>query len=362
MLDIEFVSLSNQPNLYSDKEIIDMRQETSKILNKAFLEAKNKKCLLCGKECSSFCNSHSIPDFIIRQVAENGKVVTGMNFLPSPLLEDNTGRKKTNVFFEICDECDNTLFNDYENPSKILKPFSQKMLNQIVLKNYLRLYNKRKYDNEVYKIFVDPDYQSQRLDNKLLLSELDMKYYYEKILKLKTLKNKFYVIDEFVLDYRCKFSFQSNLTLVTGFDGEIINNIYRYDKNFKSQELYLCVFPYNDKTKVILFIEDGCKGYRIFYKKYRDLSINDKLCVLNEIILKYSEEFIVSPSCKDYIINSRYTMNAISMTTDVEIESDDYTEITNYDLFKQNSIKKAVELFRIKIDRNLINLFEFKLL
>ena len=37
-------------------------------------KAKQETCALCGKPCSSFCNSHSIPQFALRRIAENGKV------------------------------------------------------------------------------------------------------------------------------------------------------------------------------------------------------------------------------------------------------------------------------------------------
>ena len=38
-------------------------------------ETKPEKCILCGKEQTSFCNSHSVPQMCLRPIADQGKVL-----------------------------------------------------------------------------------------------------------------------------------------------------------------------------------------------------------------------------------------------------------------------------------------------
>lgn len=46
---------------------IEINKEISKIKKEANQYTKGKNCVLCGKPCSSFCNSHTIPRFVIKK-------------------------------------------------------------------------------------------------------------------------------------------------------------------------------------------------------------------------------------------------------------------------------------------------------
>ena len=52
---------------------IGIYKEISKIKKEANKYTKGTNCALCGKSCTSFCNSHTIPRFVIKNIAENGK-------------------------------------------------------------------------------------------------------------------------------------------------------------------------------------------------------------------------------------------------------------------------------------------------
>ncbi len=45
-------------SIWYSKNIKDLKNEKSK-------QAKANRCYLCGNNCSSYCNSHSIPQFIL---------------------------------------------------------------------------------------------------------------------------------------------------------------------------------------------------------------------------------------------------------------------------------------------------------
>lgn len=58
-------------NDLKDKErYITYRKQSSRILNSATQKAKKRYCLYCKNEVSSFCNSHSIPKFILQEIAQ----------------------------------------------------------------------------------------------------------------------------------------------------------------------------------------------------------------------------------------------------------------------------------------------------
>ena len=66
------------------------------------------------------------------------------------------GVKNAGTFQIICENCDNTQFQKYEDPNSYIDPPSDLMLAQIALKNYLHLISKRMIENEVYCILRRP--------------------------------------------------------------------------------------------------------------------------------------------------------------------------------------------------------------
>ena len=44
-------------------DIIEVRKQMNQMLSEARKSAKPTKCILCGNTQTSFCNSHSVPQF-----------------------------------------------------------------------------------------------------------------------------------------------------------------------------------------------------------------------------------------------------------------------------------------------------------
>lgn len=59
-------------NIPEGTDIIEVRKKVNKMLSEARKKAKPPKCILCGKEQSSFCNSHSVPQmcYVRLQIGE----------------------------------------------------------------------------------------------------------------------------------------------------------------------------------------------------------------------------------------------------------------------------------------------------
>ena len=53
-------------NIPEGTDIIEVRKKVNKMLSEARKKAKPPKCILCGKEQSSFCNSHSVPQMCLQ--------------------------------------------------------------------------------------------------------------------------------------------------------------------------------------------------------------------------------------------------------------------------------------------------------
>ena len=51
-------------NIPEGTDIIEVRKKVNKMLSEARKKAKPPKCILCGKEQSSFCNSHSVISYL----------------------------------------------------------------------------------------------------------------------------------------------------------------------------------------------------------------------------------------------------------------------------------------------------------
>ena len=87
---------------------ISISKFTSRINKKARANAKNSTCYLCGKPCSSFCNSHSVPQFALENIAENGKVAETLQG-ELPTSGKDTGINQAGTFHIICHNCEDHL-------------------------------------------------------------------------------------------------------------------------------------------------------------------------------------------------------------------------------------------------------------
>jgi hypothetical protein len=141
--------------------------------------------------------------------------------------------------------------------------------------------------------------------------------------------------------------------LVSGFEGELINDIYNLDIKYNIQGLHIAIFPLSDdKTKILLFMKDGHTRLRPFYKNYRKLSLNDKLCVINYILLLYSEDWVCSPSAIDILSSDEKLKEVIKTVSNSTIQFGDDFEKKQ---FERKVREAALMKFKLKIDGELYN-------
>ena len=306
-----FEQHTNISNIEEHK-LIEARKRKSRFFANVREKAKPERCLLCGKKIDGFCNSHSIPAFCLENIALNGKIYNFNKLVDVPLIDKDNGVKNAGVFHLICDSCDNTVFQEYENPNNY--EFShlptQKMLAQIALKLSLKYLSKRALeivtDDEKPKNDFPELFQSAIGQTTRHLDLIDYAKDFEKAKKAccKNSENEYYLIYYSLLDYVAPIAIQGIVALISDFDGNCVNDIYNHNENYHIKNLYLCVFPLKNKTAIMLFIDNNESRYRKFYKKFNKVSQQEKLAIINYLIFLYSEDVFMSKSIPENLINN----------------------------------------------------------
>ena len=249
---------------------IEFRKQLGKLLNKSRQDAKGEECYYCGKKCSSFCNSHSIPSFFLRNIAIEGDVYSNNKLVNLPLLDDDKGVNKSGTFQLICRECDSKIFSDYENPDNYEDVPSAKMIAQIAMKNYLKSISKRKFEIALYNnMYSSLGLSTEIYNQKQAINNLDLQEYIEEFNRAKRIEkkgweNEYYLFYYQKLDYVVPVAFQSNVALLIDFEGATINDIYNTSPDYHIKAVHICVFPLEKSSVIMMFIDSKDKRYRPF--------------------------------------------------------------------------------------------------
>lgn len=287
------------------------KKKVNQILKEARQAAKRDTCYFCEKSVTSFCNSHSVPRFCLENIATNGEVLTLNTVVDNPLMDTEKGIKKAGTFHLICNDCDSKIFSDYENPDNYINKPTPKMIAQMALKNSLKSISKRLLEIEIFNITATKT-DSARIfsEAKNAANEIDLKEYKDSYKKAKRALEKESATDYYVcyyekLNYVVPIAFQCSVALAVDFNGNIINNIYNPSPEYRIQNIHISILPLKTETVIVMFIEDGDKHYRQFYKQFRKLTLEDKLATLTLIMFMYSEDMYFSKSIEKEVHESK---------------------------------------------------------
>lgn len=301
---------SEKDQEYLSQNKVGIRKIISAILREAKQAAKPKECYCCGKPTSGFCNSHSIPQFCLKNIGMNGEVSTLNALVNNPLLDADKGINNAGTFHLICRDCDSKLFSEYENPDNYNKQPTQNMLAQIAMKNYLKMISKRLLEIELYNSMARKKAECfAYCYTKNKVNKIDLDEYKEGFIKAKTAIEKndaqAYELSYYeILDYVVPIAFQSVITMFFDLNGRIINNKYEESKDVKLQDLHICIFPLKDKSIIIIFKAKKDWKYNLFIKEFKRLPLEDRLSVLVFIMFAYSEEIYYSKKIEKDINDS----------------------------------------------------------
>ncbi len=278
------------------------KKQVNYFLKQARMASKPDKCIVCGKQTTRFCNSHSVPRMILRNIAENGQVMQANGLMGADIIDVEKGVNNSGTFQFICQECDSSLFQTYENPDNIRKKkLSDKLLAEIALKDILLMLSKRNIEREIFRKEsemgrvdgVETMFETQSLDERDYRDEMELYLSID-----NNSSNCFQVVFQTVLPYVTPIAVQTALVLQYDLEGVEINNIYDYSPDVRMQNIHISVFPLEDSTVVIMFYHKRHKNYRRLLHQFNCLSDEKKLCYINYWIFKYTENYFFSPSFK----------------------------------------------------------------
>lgn len=286
-------------NMGLDKEIIELK---NKFLN-SLRKNKFDECLLCGKESNSFCYSHSVPQFVLKNIAEEGKLIQGRAISAPdniPFLDFEKGTANTGLFRCICRECDNSYFKHYETKLSCGNKLDNRALLEISLKNILFAIFKNYNDKGMFEFVKEITNQDimhfsdtrDLVENLALLEKL-------KKAKINNTEIRYNVVFYYKLDYVVPLAYQGRVSLYTDLHGDIVEDLYDFSST--SEDIFgidLGIFPLKTSTIIILFCDCNNRKYDVFSKQFNELDLNQKLEIINYIIFSYVEDFYLSSNTK----------------------------------------------------------------
>lgn len=297
----------------SDKQIINFRKQYGKINTEAKMAAKADRCVLCNKQVTSFCNSHSIPQFCLKNIAVDGKVLqpTAAMGFNAKVIDIDAGMKSAGTFRRICRECDGKYFQDYESTEKLQSEPSDKLMAEIAVKDCLVIISKRELElkrvditQRDYNMFVDP----QKIKN---VKALDLSEQYDDLNVHRNViegnftdkSPKYRILFRKILPYRCPIAAQSSIVLTKNMNNYEVNDVYDFRENTRMQSMHLCVFPFESTTLVLLFYHRRDKNYRNLWHEFNSEPEDKVLRYINYLIFEFTENYFISPIKKDLIEN-----------------------------------------------------------
>ena len=283
-----------------DNYIIEARKTYSKIVKQSRKNAKPKECLWCNKPITRFCNSHSVPEFVLKNISLSGDVDFFNAITQIPLLDKDKGVGEAGTFHLICSDCDGIIFQDYENPDNIVTKPTEKMLRQIALKNILVYLDKRFYEIELYKTlettYSNPfPYRAKEEVNYLDVRDFLWDYHrIRELIESDNKEQKFKLIFRKKLSYKVPLAFQGPITILGDLKGNIVENIYDKSEETIIKHLHICVFPLNTESVVFAFYHiDDCQ-YDDFAGQLQELSDDELMDLVAYIIFQNSEDMLIS--------------------------------------------------------------------
>lgn len=289
-----FLLNANIPS--NDTEFNELTKKLDKIVRQV---EKGTNCLVCGKEVSSFCNSHTIPAFMLKYISIDGEVKSYGDLVFSPLDKGYKGVKQAGTFRNICRECDSILFQKYEcenNYSNI--NIIKTLLAEIALKTVLRVTFKRIHEMGIFYITEISDQHASFINEMLrgkVLDLIELKKDYDFIQNNKNNPNAFKVLFYKRLPYRVSIAVQDMINLTCDFKGKPLNNIYNFSKDNRLEPFYICVFPLQKESHIIIFTKRTVKIYNQLFYTLKKMKLKEQLKIINYLIFDNLEDYFIRP-------------------------------------------------------------------
>ncbi len=329
--------------------ILDSDIEINKIISDLFRDARNTvkadKCLLCGSTQSSFCHSHSLPQFVLSFLSINGTLLTWDSIFGKKGTFKPKGINSVWAFHNICRNCDSRYFQDYENIINLTSEPDNKMLAQIALKNELMMFYKYSIDRAIddsslYKKLLVEGIDLKRSQDELNIRDVLWALKRDKKILDKKLKNGYTLLFSEILNYKVPIAFQNRICIYKSIDDKtIINDVLNFKDEYYIKPLHICVFPIVEKTIIYMFHHKDDRCYIPFDKQFNNLRHDKKLEYINYLIFKCSEHCVFSP-----VIDKSILMNPNLKKLAQETESSTRFYTKGIDFFNFESFVRPDEI------------------
>lgn len=343
-----FLGLNKQEHQAYSRNKIEYNKKISILQGQARQEAKLSYCYYCKKKVSSFCNSHSVPQFCLRRIATDGKLYYSNTLIDLPSMRNEQGVNDAGTFQLICRDCDSKIFQQYEDPAAYrYKPTGQ-MLAQIAMKDYLQMIYKRLYEKAIYRkmgtmLEAHKNYIEQRHEIiSLDLSEYNSSFKRAQIGSLGKHNDWYYLCYYKKLDYTVPIAFQGGIVMVCDFGNNVINDIYNMNPNYHTKEIHIAVFPLEQESVILLFIDKRDKRYRKFYQQLNKLPLEEQLSAINYIIFNYSENVYISKKINKGVLKDKHLIEACQKSS-IATTNDPFSDplnaaVAEFSISKRNEI------------------------
>lgn len=292
--------------------IIEVRKKLNRLLKESRTAGKRQSCALCGDSSCAFCNSHSIPQLVLRKIAIDGKVLhpsaivlneelsRKTDFDATEYVDSEKGIGNSWTFHSICRSCDSKYFSDYENIDALVEPLTNRMMAEIALKNVLLQLDKRAIEVQLYSLMQSEKHNiegKEILDAAQSLDIRDFEFERRRAQKIidKGLKSGYHLIYWKKLPYTVPYALQSGIALEKDMNGHIVVDTANLSPDLRIEDMHIIVFPLDSESIVAVFYHKDDRKYAPFEKAFNRLTEEKKLSFINYIGLKYTENICASP-------------------------------------------------------------------
>ena len=285
-------------------------------------EKSEKKCKLCKNVVKGFSNSHTIPQAVLKRLTSDGKLNDMNTILNNDYTKKVKGIKEAETFNCICSKCEN-LFSEYENgdlweklTNDILR---DRVLLEIKVKNILhkisirtellKTYNGALKELERNRILFNNDVLRKRNEVKIIeiqgyknINKIDFVdwnnelNHYRKFLinKNENCKNLFVIKYMKKLDYVVSIALQEDEYYIHDTKWYPLNDIYDLKQSHKIKALSVCIFPQENSTIILMFVENNCRRYNNLFLQLEKMSLEEQLKWLTFYTFSYTQGYCLS--------------------------------------------------------------------
>lgn len=282
-----------------DEDIIKARKQYTKLMSKSRQQAKKSECLWCGAKITRFCNSHSVPQCVLKNIDIDGKLDYFNSMLNIPLINSDKGVSEAGTFKLLCRECDSRIFQEYENLDALCNKPSESALEEIALKNILMMLNKRYIEIQLFNNMKSEFRMPYPYEVKQEANSLDERDFWWDFIRIKEMinfsgekKSKFKLFYWKKLDYIIPIAFQGLVSLYGDLEGNMVVDVYNTSKDLIVTHMHICMFPLEKSSVVFAFYHEDDKEYDSFANQFEKLDDEDKLTVISYIVYEYCEDML----------------------------------------------------------------------